>query len=146
MLPVFVIGLHYADPNNYTQLHRTSCLLAILLLIGILRLPPVIRLMEWKPLMHLGKLSFGLYVLHWPVMCSLSAWLFLSSVHLQSTAGRLGVLLVTSLVCYLLSYLFYRYVDAASIKAGALFSRRLDDTVQSSGPLLITPTSPAQNG
>src|SRR6185312_734191 len=41
---------------------------------------PIIRLLEWSPIRYLGRVSYGLYLYHWPVLAAV-----------EMTATRRGI-------------------------------------------------------
>jgi peptidoglycan/LPS O-acetylase OafA/YrhL len=45
-------------------------LFASLLLVGYTDDGPIIRLLEWSPIRHLGRVSYGLYLYRWPVLAA----------------------------------------------------------------------------
>ena len=58
----------------------------------------------------LGKLSLGVFIFHWPVICSLSCWLFLSW-SIQNVWLLLGAIFVLSLaLSLLLAHLYNRWL------------------------------------
>jgi peptidoglycan/LPS O-acetylase OafA/YrhL len=50
---------------------------AVLVVAGIIRSPRLQSALTIRPLVLLGKMSFSLYLVHVPVLCSLSSWLYL---------------------------------------------------------------------
>ena len=88
---------------------------AALLLAGVLGLPGLQRFFGAKPFRFLGKISYSLYLLHFPVIATFSCWLFLSLY------GKMSYGLLTSLnfVCTLaltlaLSALSQKYLEPVS--------------------------------
>ncbi len=51
---------------------------SVFLFIGVLCLAPVQNWLSKKGCVALGGISFEIYILHWPVICSLSAGLFVT--------------------------------------------------------------------
>ncbi|MES2849919.1 MAG: acyltransferase [Bacteroidota bacterium] len=66
----------------------------------------------------LGKISFGLYLIHLPIICSLTSYLILQSNSLVSKIGACVLTLVVSLV---LSYFFTTFID----RNGVTFANRI---------------------
>ena len=63
---------------------------------------------------RLGELSLGIYIFHWPVICSLSCWLYLS-MPLQGKWVLLGFVFIVSLaLTILLAHLYNRWVAPAA--------------------------------
>ncbi|CCD92690.1 conserved membrane hypothetical protein [Bradyrhizobium sp. ORS 375] len=86
---------------------------------------------------YLGKLSFVLYLVHIPIICSVSSGSALALSHLPYGANVAITAVVTISVVFAVSTLLYRTVDVAttewSRKAGLNFDRLLpDDSGQSS--------------
>jgi peptidoglycan/LPS O-acetylase OafA/YrhL len=49
---------------------------AVLVVAGIVRSPRLQAALTVRPLVMLGKMSFSLYLIHVPIICSLSSWLY----------------------------------------------------------------------
>lgn len=77
------------------------------------------RALSWKPLVFLGRSSFGIYLLHQPILCSLGASVFLY-VHQQLDSRWIGTLAAataavpTILFC---GWLFHMYIDQPAVRA-----------------------------
>lgn len=59
------------------------------------------RVLAWKPLVHLGDLSYSLYLWHWPLL------VFARRLWPDSFAAVIGALVLT----YVAAFLTYRYVE-----------------------------------
>ncbi len=71
------------------------------------------QLLSCRPCVWLGRISFGLYVMHFPVLCSFTCWFFLK----LDTGGLIGLLITSVLsisLCLFVATVFTRYVDALS--------------------------------
>jgi peptidoglycan/LPS O-acetylase OafA/YrhL len=74
----------------------------------------------------LGKISFGLYLVHFPIICSFSCWLYLVMFPLLGYgASSLLVSIATCGLSVLLGYVFYYFVDRPSLG----LSRWLSSTI-----------------
>jgi peptidoglycan/LPS O-acetylase OafA/YrhL len=72
------------------------------------------RLWESRPFQFLGRISYALYLCHFIVLCSLSAYLY---VHLPlSKPFFLVNLLVYLTMCFLISFIFEKTVDRWAVK------------------------------
>jgi peptidoglycan/LPS O-acetylase OafA/YrhL len=101
----------YKHPDD---LDMVNCILSFLVIFISLRLDVVNRLAGIRIFTWLGRVSFGLYVLHWPFMCAYTSWFYLSFPH---TWFNMIFLFVSTLgACLILAKLFYKYVDLVSIK------------------------------
>ena len=81
-------------------------LYAFVILYAISRLEILTRLFSKKVFVDLSKLSFGIYALHWPIICSISSLLFLQvefsvGTYLLIGAGTAGLVLVAALLYHL---------------------------------------------
>lgn len=111
------------------KMDAVNCLTGFLLVIICLRVNWIKSILKLKPLVSLGKLSFGLYVLHWPVMCSFTCWYYLKSDHISYL--NLAILYTMSLIISLiLAWLFNKYIDIKSIKLAKKISRYLTTTFE----------------
>ncbi len=76
------------------------------------------KLFERKPFRFLGKYSFGLYLIHWPIMLSLSSYILYKGMN-----GPLGYyelllfdFIVTIIVVFILSILLVKYIDSKGVR------------------------------
>jgi peptidoglycan/LPS O-acetylase OafA/YrhL len=60
------------------------------------------RLLGWKPLAYIGRISYGLYLYHWPVAWVMRSW----DGYWWQTAA------VTALVAFPLAHFSHRYIEA----------------------------------
>ena len=85
---------------------------AFCLLLGIFSWEKAQKVLSWRPFGWLGKISYSVYLLHIPLLFSLSAGIFLWT---EGTLGYLGGVAVAFGVSLLtlvaLSWLYYRFVE-----------------------------------
>jgi peptidoglycan/LPS O-acetylase OafA/YrhL len=99
---------------------------AFLLVGGVLGNRPVARAMSSRLPVYLGKISFSLYLLHWPIICSLSfGMMYLLKVrmgidYLQALGATAVVTLSVTLIA---SGLLERFVDRPAIRAADSVAR-----------------------
>lgn len=108
---------------NLMQIISASTI--VLLLFG---LPRFQRVLDWHPVQLMGRLSFSVYLIHIPLMCSLSSWLILllRQTRIPYLLSCLLVLILTVIAIYALSYLMAKYVDQWAINFGKeAIARRL---------------------
>ena len=73
--------------------------------------------------MFLGRISFGLYLIHIPIICSFSCGAYLALyVSLGHTASALLVSAATVVLSIILGYLFYLYVDLPGVRWSRTFA------------------------
>ncbi len=70
------------------------------------------NILSWGMFRKIGAISFPLYLIHWPLICTFSLWLYKSSYSVFNESSTLVVFIVTLLVLLLLSYLFSHYVES----------------------------------
>ncbi|MDU6731732.1 MAG: hypothetical protein E6471_34240, partial [Bradyrhizobium sp.] len=77
----------------------------------------------------LGRISFTLYLMHIPLLCSLGAWLI---IHLSSV-GYLGTALIgmpiSVMACLLLSAIATPAVDGLGIRSSRFVGAKLDGVI-----------------
>lgn len=88
---------------------------AVLFLYPIKNLDFLQKVLEWKSFQKLGQLSFGIFVLHWPVICSFSLQFYLKN---QGRASYSVLFVinwgVTTALVLLVSYIYYIVVERYS--------------------------------
>jgi peptidoglycan/LPS O-acetylase OafA/YrhL len=107
-------------PPAYTVIYHMAG--AFLLTAGVLGSGSLQRIFSWKPFGYLGKVSYSLYLLHFPVIATASCGLFLAlypKLGYHLTAG-IDFLVTTALVL-LVSTLSQRYLEP--------LGRKLEDRV-----------------
>ncbi|MBQ4529127.1 MAG: acyltransferase [Lachnospiraceae bacterium] len=99
---------------------------ATLLFFAILNSNLLQKFFELKPFAFLGKYSFGLYLVHWPVMLSLSSYIIV-----KYTGGALSYykvvlidFIITMIVIAALAMLLVNFVDAKGIKLANLVAEK----------------------
>jgi peptidoglycan/LPS O-acetylase OafA/YrhL len=105
----------FASAPNLFQFQ--SQLGALALFCGVLMSPAARRVLAGDACCHLGRLSFGIYLLHFPILFTLSAAAFVDLrrwlPHGASVAGAFAVLFVATLAA---SVLFERWIDRPAIR------------------------------
>lgn len=105
-------------PDRLNPYYFYHMLASALLVAAIWLLKPIQRLLSVKPVQFLGKISYSVYLVHIPVLFSLSAWLLLK---LTSATGRYnmsaGLVFVLSFgVIVVLAWLFYFLIEKNAAK------------------------------
>lgn len=100
---------------------------AVLMVAGILGFRPAAKILSKKIFAYLGKLSFSIYLLHWPIICSFSFWAVQKSfLYTNKHFTSLVIAYVlTCIVIWILSVLFYRFVDKPSIQFSSWLAKAI---------------------
>lgn len=112
-------------PERLNPVYFYHMLAAALLIMGIWLLEPLGKALSKKPVLFLGKISYSLYLVHIPVIYSLSAWLlvkFMSKTRNYNLSAGLSFA-ISLPVMILLAWLFYRFVEKNCTK---LINRTVD--------------------
>ena len=106
LLPLLGLVLPVAGYLLENDVFYCFCIAA--LLTAIPEIPAVRKACETKLLLWLGKLSFGIYSLHWPVICSLGAVVLLrGSMRVNNNVLALLAFALCFGAVLLLSFLFH---------------------------------------
>lgn len=130
-----LVGLEIA--GSYDEFYTVGIVLvsataAALMMGAVVSSRDMLRWTTTAPLRFLGRISFSLYLVHWPIfyVCALVA-VNCGSIVPTQIWGNLFVM-VTSLVAAIgIAALAYRFIEAPSIRAGALAARLLAETWRS---------------
>jgi peptidoglycan/LPS O-acetylase OafA/YrhL len=105
---------------------------AMLVFAGLMLLPPAQRVLQRRLPAWLGRVSFGLYLLHWPVMMTLGSAVFLLAAPLGRPEAAALATLAGLAVTLPLAAAFTRWVDAPATQ----LARRLRRPAEAAGPTL----------
>lgn len=112
-------------PERFNPVYFYHILAAVLLIVGIWLLEPLGKVFSKKPVLFLGEISYSIYLVHIPVIYSLSAWLlvkFMSKTRNYNLSAGLSFA-ISLPVMILLAWLFYRFVERNCTK---LINRTVD--------------------
>ncbi len=99
---------------------------ALLVLIALIYSPALKRLFSTRPMRHLGRISFSLYLLHLIVIGTLGSYLFIKLVgHARFSLVIAITFLAVSVVSLLLAEVFTRRIDEPAVRLSTLFYRKL---------------------
>lgn len=99
---------------------------AALIIIGVLQIPIARRALSARPLLYVGHLSYGIYLLHLSVLASVGCAVFLRAYPV--VGYKLAFILsfgISVPVTFVLSELLTRFVDQPAIKWSGLIYRRI---------------------
>ena len=107
---------------------------AAIMVLVVLRLKPLSKLLETRPLQYLGRVSFALYLTHFIVLGSLASFVFYK---LYPVYGYRPALLATLIIAWPVTFgvasLFTRYVDVSAI----VVSKKVGSRIVSDQSLLV---------
>lgn len=118
-------------PDRLNPIYFYHMLAAALLIMGIWLLKPLGKVLSLKPVLFLGEISYSLYLVHIPVIYSLSAWLL---VRFMAKTGNYnlsaGLSFVISLpVMLFLAWLFNRFIERNCTKFINKTAAKLEEEV-----------------
>ncbi len=116
--PALLGLLYFAGKKIHVDLRDAFS--SILLVYILIKYIPFKKFFEQKILLWLGKISFSVYLLHLPIICSFSSYLFLELPYSNSSKALLTAVISIPFILGV-SVLFNRLVDQKSIQ----FSRYL---------------------
>jgi peptidoglycan/LPS O-acetylase OafA/YrhL len=97
---------------------------AILILLGVCLSAPIRGALSCRLALWLGKISFSLYLIHFPLLFTLGAWVFITALapfgYLSAVALTLVICIPTTLVA---AHFFELYVDRTAIAASRSISK-----------------------
>lgn len=126
---VIFLGSKYILLKHPYRLDAVNCILSFLVILLSLRVRVFASMMKFRPIAVLGRLSFGVYVLHWPIMCSFSAWCYLNFSH-DSYLNLLFLYLETLTLTLVLAAFFHIWIDRRSVIFAGKVSRYISGITQ----------------
>jgi peptidoglycan/LPS O-acetylase OafA/YrhL len=121
----FAVGL-----PNYGNI--TNWIVACIVTFAAILLPPLERGFSWRLFQFLGGISFGLYLIHFPIMCSFSCWFYSkSSPILGDGMAVFAVVAFTLLLSIFGAVVFTMLLDRPAIR----LSKQIGSWVQQSKPI-----------
>lgn len=125
---VLLLAAHFAtpqvsDPSLADGLNVLYTVAVGLFLAGLLvEDGPLQRVLRWRPLVSIGRLSYGMYLLHMLAMAVIYRLLPASGL---SVAGSILVYVLTCLLSIALAWVMYRTLESFGINLGRRWSRRI---------------------
>jgi peptidoglycan/LPS O-acetylase OafA/YrhL len=112
---------------NLSVFHQPPLILkdevgAVMVFIAIMFIAPVRHVLQFKTLVWLGKMSFSLYLVHYPIIVTIGSIIFVSvAYHIDVTGAAAVSFCVGIMITMTVAFFFEKYVDHPAI----LLSRRV---------------------
>lgn len=104
----------------------SKCVGAVALVAALLRSRMLQAMLSGRVFRFLGKVSFSVYLIHVPIICSLGCWIFASLYgHVAYLVAASSSILACVVTTMAVSVAYERYIDRASISISAMLSSRL---------------------
>jgi peptidoglycan/LPS O-acetylase OafA/YrhL len=95
-----------------------------LLVVAVMGWPRAQRVLEWRPFVRLGRMSFGLYLTHFLIIGTYSSYLFTALALTHGYRSSFLIMLVPSLVIiFITADIFTRWLDRPAVAWSAWFGR-----------------------
>lgn len=100
---------------------------ATLMIFALLNCAPLQKLFESRPFRFLGKHSFSLYLVHWPVIATFSCWFLVSQSGMGLEYMQIIAIdfVISAVIIFVLSVLMTKYVDKTGIKLSNFIVNKL---------------------
>jgi peptidoglycan/LPS O-acetylase OafA/YrhL len=127
-------------PDNF---HWQSTVGAVLVFVGVTLCAPIAKWISGRIFLWVGRLSFSIYLLHFPVMQTIGCLLFTSAVSIGYLRA-FALALTGGLLCTLaLAACFEKYIDRKSIMLAKALAQRVQ--MKSRGLFTERPGEPARD-
>lgn len=105
-------------PDRLNPYYFYHMIAAALIVMAIYLLKPLAKFLSLKPFLFLGKISYSIYLVHIPVLFSLSAWLLITFMSKTGNynASAWWMFAISMLVILILSWLFYMFIEKNSTR------------------------------
>jgi peptidoglycan/LPS O-acetylase OafA/YrhL len=111
ILLIFFAGSIFPALHVPIKLHNP--LLSFMIVLAVLRIPAFRRFFAAAIPFWLGRVSFSLYLIHLPVICSLTSYIVL---HHFTITGKITGTAVTLFVSLVLAWYYTKYIDRNGVK------------------------------
>jgi len=91
---------------------------AIVLFAGILLSPSIQKCLSWPAMRYLGRMSFPVYLLHWPIMMVAGSCVYLWTATLGPRIAAAAALAAGVALTFSLAELFERWCDRPAVELG----------------------------
>ena len=108
LLLLTAFSLPVLSPSLFKYIVWINIFSACCLFVAVYNSAILKKVLSTKGFLFLGKVSLGIYLIHWPILCSLSSTLLLRNL---ASANILMVLFLSIVVVLILSFLYSRYIE-----------------------------------
>jgi len=115
--------------RGYSAFHFQNEAGAVFIFLGVLMYPAVRDLLSKKTLLWLGKVSFSVYLLHYPILFTAGCAIFAMLAPYGYASGILVALTFGGLLTLALAALFEAFIDQPSIEGSRRFASALQSVV-----------------
>ena len=116
LLCIMLLILIRENPSwSYTKLPYTNEIISCVFVFIIMKSHWLRKVFSNRIMVWLGKNSFSIYLLHWPIICSVTGYLYLT-MNLPRKLNILSSGFLTILIIIIASIFYTKYVDRNSIK------------------------------
>lgn len=115
---ILLVGIlleHYSG-NLWKPMIDVNVVSSTLIFLGVMFCVPVSKILETRLFVYLGQISFSLFLVHWPIICSLSCWLFLSLPIADVQIRVVTILLITLITSLVVAHLYNKFVEPVAAK------------------------------
>lgn len=109
-----VLWIILTELTGFNSFQYSNAITSTLLVCVIMYSSKLQKLFELKPILWLGKTSFSIYLLHWPILCSLGSYIYITSglprninVMFSSSISILSILII--------AVIYSKVIDQSSI-------------------------------
>lgn len=111
LLLLIAFSLPLLSPSLFQNIVWINIISAFCLFLAVYYSAFIKNFLSATVFQFLGKVSLGIYLIHWPVFCSLSCLLLLRN---YTSVNILIVLFLSIVVVLILSFLYSRYIESKS--------------------------------
>ena len=109
--------------HPFSFFHFISEAGAVLIYAAVLLMPPAQRLLSCRVPAWLGRMSFSIYLLHWPIMLTVGSAAYARAFPLGRSVAALCTLLVVVGLTLAAAVAFERWVDQPAVRLSRAFGR-----------------------
>ncbi|MGE0132754.1 MAG: acyltransferase family protein [Blastocatellales bacterium] len=116
-------GIHLPVPQFLNPTEMVQIASAVIMVVLVLSSPLAQSFFGNRVSRHIGKLSFSVYLVHLPIICSFSSWMIIRLAGMGTGYGMMVLItfVATMLMLYLAALLMTVFIDRLAINFGKKF-------------------------